>query len=136
MIISTINGVIGLNAEVKQINNNLKLLTFNVAAAKRKNQQNEYETIWVKCVKFFNNDNSIYNIEQLVKGAKVSVSGKMEVESYISKTNEFKAILKLNVDHFELIEKNTMQQNVSTNNNTLNNSASNNNTSEDSDLPF
>lgn len=135
MIISTINGTIGLNAEVKQINSTTKLLSFNVAAGKRKTAQNEYETIWVKCVKFYNNDNTIYNVEHLVKGAKVCVSGKMDLESYISKTNEFKAILKLNVDNFELIEKNTTQQNTQSNNITTN-QVNYGESNIDTDFPF
>lgn len=105
MIISTINGTLGSNAEVKQVGNQ-KVLTFNVAAGKKKTTDNQYETIWVKCVKFYNNDSKIYNQEHLIKGAKVSLYGKTEVESYISKTNEFKAAIKVYIDHFEVFDRN------------------------------
>lgn len=133
MIITTINGIVGNNPEIRSLNSSTQIISFTVAAGKKKNAQNEYETIWVKCVKFYNSENQIYNLNNIVKGCKISVSGKSEIESYISKTNEFKAILKLHVDHFEIIEKNLDQNNTAVNTNLNNNT---NKLDQESDFPF
>jgi len=137
MIIANINGTIGNDANVRVINSTKNVLTFSVAAGKKKISENEYETIWVKCVKFYNTDNAPYNLDSLIKGNKISVSGKIEIESYISKTNEFKAVLKLYIDHYEISEKNILDQsNNKTNLNQFKTEQSNKNDNSDLDFPF
>ena len=92
-------GILGKDAELKQIGNN-NYITLNVAKSEKQGQENI--TDWVQCNKFAGNSPS--NLMQyLKKGTKVLVYGKLDVKEWTNQQGETKLQFTLWVDELELV---------------------------------
>ena len=92
-------GILGKDAELKQIGNN-NYITLNVAKSEKQGQ--ESITDWVQCNKFSGNSPS--NLMQyLKKGTKVLFYGKLDVKEWTNQQGETKLQFTLWVDELELV---------------------------------
>ena len=102
MIITSLTGRIGKDAEVKEFDNG-KIITFPVAvddSYKNKEGVKIERTIWVDCIINVPTNGSTSRAQYLKKGCLVWVHGKPNATAYI-KDNEAKASLKIYVAHCE-----------------------------------
>ncbi len=98
-------GALGSDAEVKEVGNN-KAVNFDVAIHKDyKNSKGEKveKTEWVHAVLWKGKDQSTKIADYLKKGKRVILEGEPGVDAYLSKTNEPKAALTINVKNVEFI---------------------------------
>ena len=102
MIITSLTGRIGKDAEVKEFDNG-KIITFPVAvddSYKNKEGTKIERTIWVDCIINVPANGSTNRAQYLKKGCLVWVQGKPSASAYV-KDNEAKASLRLYVSACE-----------------------------------
>lgn len=100
-----VSGIVGNDAEVKDVNNS-KLIKFSVAVHNDyKNAEGEKveKTDWVQALWWKNGKQSTKVVEYLKKGKKVILEGEPGVDAYLSKDGEAKASQVITVKTLELV---------------------------------
>lgn len=103
MVIVTVTGNLGADAELKVVENGNNILSFSVASTERwkdKNGEAQTRTEWVRCVKF---GRGVEKLAQfLTKGKQVAVVGTLRTDSY-EKNGLKQYFTKVVVDNVELL---------------------------------
>ena len=108
-------GNIGNDAEVKPINDSLSIYQFSVAVSKkRRNQQTgetEEKVNWIRC-SLFNREGRIDWMQQeLVRGAKVCVSGELDYHEWTDEqTQQKRSLVGLLAHNVEFMKRSDGQQ--------------------------
>ncbi len=102
MLQANVTGTIGQDAIVNNTSE-YQILSFSVAASQKKNKNGQYDTTWVKCVKFYPQGKAIELTKKLTKGSKVAVSGRIELSEWTTKTGEKKVDIQCNADYIEVL---------------------------------
>lgn len=100
-----VSGVLGQDAEVKEIGNS-KAIKFNIAVSMdhKDAEGNKVEkTEWVKAIWWKGKEQSTKVSEYLKKGKKVLIEGIPESEGYKSKDGEIKSALNITVKELEFM---------------------------------
>lgn len=100
-----LSGIVGNDAEVKEVNNS-KLIKFPVAVhTDYKNADGEKveKTDWVQALWWKNGNQSIKVAEYLKKGKRVILEGEPGIDTYKSKDGEAKASQTITVRNLELV---------------------------------
>ena len=93
-------GNLGSDAQVTDIPNGNQVVNFNVAVSEKYKDQTQ--TTWYKCA-YFKNDARVS--KYLLKGTKVAIIGKPDIETYTTRDGEFRANLKCIVFQLELLSQ-------------------------------
>lgn len=96
MLKTQVIGNLGKDAEVKQINDNWKVLTFSVAHTKKVKGQDT--TVWVTVQQWYKQADNIGVLNYLKKGTQVWCEGEPKIESWTNKnTGELSSKLVLDI---------------------------------------
>jgi single-strand DNA-binding protein len=102
MLQANVTGTIGQDAIVNNTSE-YQILSFSVSASSKKDKNGQWNTTWVKCVKFYPQGKSIDLLPKLTKGSKVAVSGRIELSEWTTKTGEKKVDIQCNADYIEVL---------------------------------
>lgn len=100
-----VSGVLGQDAEVKEVGNS-KVINFNVAVSmdyKDAHGIKVEKTEWVRAIMWKGKDQSTKVADYLKKGKKVLIEGVPESEGYKSKDGEVKSSLSITVKELEFM---------------------------------
>lgn len=127
-------GYLGDDAEIKFTTSNIEVSNFSVATTHsyKKNDEWVNETTWHNCVLFQPTD---YLKDNLVKGAKVYVEGRLTKRNYENKEGQKIYITEILVDKYSIIFFNDRPKPENKENNVEMNNTSNID-QENDDLPF
>jgi len=120
-------GNLGQDCQVADLQNGKQVINFNVATTEKYGETEK--TTWHKCAWFTNN---VSLSPYLLKGSKVAIRGKVDVETYQANDGATKSILKVFVDELELISTTKPREEI----NTYQTPQNNNSDEDDGDLPF
>ncbi|HHU00074.1 single-stranded DNA-binding protein [Xiashengella succiniciproducens] len=98
-----LTGVLGNDAEVKEVNENI-VINFNVAVSldyKDKEGAKVEKTEWVRATMWRDPNSKI--VEYLKKGKRVLIEGVPEAEAYKSKEGELRSVLSVKVRELEFV---------------------------------
>jgi len=96
MLKTQVIGNLGKDAEVKQINDNWKVLTFSVAHTKKVKGQDT--TVWVTVQQWYKQADNVGVLNYLKKGTQVWCEGEPKIESWTNKnTGELSSKLVLDI---------------------------------------
>ncbi len=99
-------GYAGRDAEVREIRSGISLASFSLATSENYRDKNgdwQSNTSWHNIVLW--NDNAKKAGEEIKKGSRVSVTGKINYRNYESKSGEKRYVTEIIVNEFEVIPK-------------------------------
>ena len=97
-------GFAGMNAEVKEIKNGMKIARFSLATSEGyKNKTGEWvnSTTWHNIVLW--NDSAEKAAETVKKGARISLTGKINYRNYENKAGEKRNTVEIVASEFEVL---------------------------------
>jgi len=110
--IITVEGNVGGDAELRLTPNGISVTSFNIANTprsldKKTNEWTDGETNWFRCFVWGKNATGAAN--ELRKGMKVLVSGRLNVNIYTDKEGIERKQLEINVDSYGIVPRNVSE---------------------------
>lgn len=100
------------DAELREVENGLKVLNFTVAVKRRGKKNGHPETDYFRCVEF--GERAALHAPWILKGTKCAVMGRVAVETYEAKDKTVKANLTLFVEELETVRTGNATETPST----------------------